>query len=125
MLIATLGRRTHFVNQLREAIESAIVNTGRGCTSGGAFQRRANWVDLDEIVERELSNTGTVVRGAHDETEHLEIPERLTNGRLTDAKLSGQPQLVNPRTGCEPTAKDVLSQPFADFIAKEPPFNRA
>ena len=124
MRIVLGGGRAHVPEHLFEMREHGRVELEGGATGGDAFERGADRIDLEEIVGGDLPNLRAAKWGADDETEKLEVAQRLAHWPLADAELLRDARFDDARAGREAAAEDVFDELLADFFAEDASFER-
>ena len=69
----------HHVDEVGELRQRRVVDAAGRRERRHPFERRANGIDLEEILGRDLPHLRAAERGADDEAEQLEIAQRFAN----------------------------------------------
>ncbi len=89
--------------ELREAVGR---HARRGGRESALFEHEPQLDALADLLWRHPRDVRADVRGADDETQLLELKERLPDCCLADAQVTGQVQLAQRRAGQEPAIED-------------------
>jgi hypothetical protein len=117
MRVVARGGRTHRLVLGLEGID-ATTEAHRGRPRRLLLERGAHRVDFRQLAHRHLAHAGAAMRLGDDESQRLELPQRLADRRLADPELVRELHLDDPLAGGVVALEDAREQHLLDLVAQ-------
>jgi hypothetical protein len=120
-MISSRSGSTHRREQPLELLQRRRVDANCRVPCRETLEDRADRIQLHQFLDRNLANDRTAKRGADDESEQIEIAQRLPHRRLADAELLRNAHLDDAFAGRQAAVENLFDQLVANLIAEDAP----